>query len=494
MGLLKTKRDGKLVAYRLDKAAVIVGSGENCNIRVADMGLVSRHCQILKMENGFVLRDMSGDAGTFVNGKKVKEHLLSDRDLIQVGKERFTFALSEGENTARVAVSVAPAVAAPAKSGNTARMAAAAPPPAAGRSGNTGRIAAAAPKTERAEVAARTTGRVAAAAPEGAGRTSQGIKKTTGRTGTVQKTTGRSEAVKKTTGRSAASMGYQTQRAGFAMPSTRKGKLIAIGGVLLILAIGGIFYLINAGQVKPDEVRAKMKEQWKDVVKLKPGQEIEMDALIEKILAEHEHVRRYINEDYTKFEKEHTKVHQVAAEQRKAAKEVKPFLDKYAGLKGKPDLKAQAQALYDENKSLIDSYGGTAYVEKLREIQTELQVVLSETGPTWESEIVGLQREVQVAVKKGDCAGAAKVVTDFGTKHNEKEKLQLFAKLNEEREMIKRQSDAFVKRETDRATKELATEGANKADIKKRLEGYKAGLEGYPAALEKLEAAIAGIK
>src|SRR5262245_48032714 len=113
MGVLKAKRNGQLVAYRLDKAAVIVGSGEACNIRVPDAGLVTRHCQILKMENGYVLRDMSGDVGTFVNGKKVKEHLLSDRDLIQVGKERFTFSVSAGENTSRVAVSVAPAAKAP---------------------------------------------------------------------------------------------------------------------------------------------------------------------------------------------------------------------------------------------------------------------------------------------------------------------------------------------------------------------------------------------
>ncbi len=40
MGVLKAKRDGKVVAYRLDKAAVIVGSGDTCNIRVADAGLV----------------------------------------------------------------------------------------------------------------------------------------------------------------------------------------------------------------------------------------------------------------------------------------------------------------------------------------------------------------------------------------------------------------------------------------------------------------------
>src|SRR5262249_44409186 len=134
MGVLKAKRNGQMVAYRLDKAAVIVGSGESCNIRVPDAGLVTRHCQILKMENGYVLRDMSGEVGTFVNGKRVKEHLLNDRDLIQVGKERFTFSEAAGENTSRVAVSVAPVAAAP--TGKTTRAVAA---PA--RSGNTDRIA-----------------------------------------------------------------------------------------------------------------------------------------------------------------------------------------------------------------------------------------------------------------------------------------------------------------------------------------------------------------
>jgi len=493
MGLLKTKRDGKLVAYRLDKPAIILGAGDNCNIRVPDAGAAARHCQILKMENGYVLRDMSGEVGTFVNGKKIKEHLLSDRDLIQIGKERFTFALSEGENTARVAVSVAPAAGAPAKSGNTGRVAAAAP----ARSGTTGRVPAPAtasvPKTERAEGAGRTTGRIASsAAAEGSGRSTQRVNKGTQRTATAQKT----GATRKITSRNAAAMGYQTSRSTFAMPATRKGKMIAFGGVLLILAIGGVFYLINANRVKPDEVKALMMKQWDDTVKkLKPGQEIEMDAAIESILNEHEPVRRYVNELYTKFAKEHEKVHQIAADQKKAAKDVKPFLDKYAAIKAKPeDLKAQAQTLYDEAKAMNDTYGGTMFGPNLQAILKELQVVLSDTGPSWETEIVGLQREVQTNVRKGDCAAAAKAVAEFGVKHNEKDKLQLFNKLNDEREMIKRQSEAFVKREVEKATKELGSDGAKKDEVKKRMEGYKAGLEGYPPALEKLEAFIATIK
>src|SRR5262245_4965597 len=198
MGVLKAKRNGQLVAYRLDKGAVIVGSGENCNMRVPDAGLVTRHCQILKMENGYVLRDMSGEVGTYVNGKKVKEHLLSDRDLIQVGKERFTFSVSEGENTARVAVSVAPAAKPPTArvvTGNTSRRVAAAPAAAApARSGNTGRVAAQPPAA--VEAPSRGTQRV--------NKGTQKLQKAP--TGRVEQAGG----TRKITARTAAAMGYQT--------------------------------------------------------------------------------------------------------------------------------------------------------------------------------------------------------------------------------------------------------------------------------------------
>jgi len=490
MGLLKTKRDGKLVAYRLDKPAVIVGSGENCNIRVADAGCSARHCQILKMENGFVLRDMSGEVGTFVNGKKVKEHLLSDRDLIQVGKERFTFSLSEGENTARVAVSVAPAAApAPARSGNTSRIPA---PPA--KSGNTGRIAAPAPKTERAEVPGRSTGRIPAPAPaEGSNRSTQRMNKApTQRTATMGKSTG---ATKKITARTAAGMGYQTERKTFSLPTTRKGKLIAIGGVAFILALGGTLYFIKSQQINPDAVKATMAAELAELRKFKPDQVIEIDNGFERILAEHEPVKKYVLQMYSNIDKEHTKVHAIAAELKKAGKDVKPFLDKYAAIKAKPDdLKAQAQALYDEGKSLSDSFGGTTYCPQLTSILTELKGILEQRGPGWESAIPSLMNQVRGDAKKGDFVSGKKAIDEFGEKFKEKDEVELFKKLNEQRDFLKRESGMFVKRESDKAQKDLATEGAKKDEIKKHLESLKAGLEGYKEALEKLEVAIAGIK
>jgi pSer/pThr/pTyr-binding forkhead associated (FHA) protein/uncharacterized coiled-coil DUF342 family protein len=493
MGVLKAKRNGQLVAYRLDKAAVIVGSGEACNIRVPDAGLVTRHCQILKMENGYVLRDMSGDVGTFVNGKKVKEHLLNDRDLIQVGKERFTFSDSAGENTSRVAVSVAPAAAMPAAkttravattsgSGNTGRIAS--PPPAVER--KTGRVDAVRPPTARMQPPA---------AVEAPGRSTQRVSK--GNTDRVQKTTGRvTGGTKKITARSAAQMGYQTSRSTFAMPSTRKGKLIAIGAVVFILALGGTMYLIKASQINPEKEKETMLLRVKEIdKKFKPEQAGEKDQALEQILQDYEPVKKYVAQIYSDIEKIHNKVHPVAVELKKAQKEVSPFLNKYEQIKKKPeDLKAQAQTLYDECRSLKESHGATVLGPQLEAIQAELMKILGDRGPSWTEKIVGLQSEVRAMAKKGEIAQALAKVNEFGETFKEKDELELFNKLKEQREFLKRESMAFVARKISETNKELAAEGAKKDEIKKKLEPFKAGLEGYKEALEKLEQFIATIK
>jgi pSer/pThr/pTyr-binding forkhead associated (FHA) protein len=496
MGVLKAKRNGQLVAYRLDKAAVIVGSGEACNIRVPDAGLVTRHCQILKMENGYVLRDMSGEVGTFVNGKKVKEHLLSDRDLIQVGKERFTFSESAGENTSRVAVSVAPAAATPAaKTGATTRAVTA---PA--RSGNTGRIASPPPAVER------KTGRVDAVRPptsrmqppaavEAPGRSTQRVSK--GNTDRVQKTTGRvTGGTKKITARSAAQMGYQTSRSTFAMPSTRKGKIIAIGAVLGILALGGIMYAIKASQINPEKEKETMLHRVKEIDKtFKPDQVAEKDQALEEILRDYEPVKKYVAQVFSDIEKIHSKVHPVAADLKKAQKEVNPFLNKYAQVKNKPeDLKAQAQNLYDECRSLIDSHGGTVLGDKLKEIQEDLKKILAERGPSWTEKIVGLQSEVRAMAKKGEFAQALAKVNEFGETFKEKDDAELWKKTTEQRDFLKRDSTAFVSRKANETQKELAAEGAKKDEIKKKLEALEPGLEGFKDAQDKLKVLIASIK
>jgi predicted nucleic acid-binding Zn-ribbon protein len=271
--------------------------------------------------------------------------------------------------------------------------------------------------------------------------------------------------------------------------------MIAIGAVLTVIAIGGIFYAINASQIKPEEIKAEMAKEIKDMEKLK-DKPVELDAEVERFLSKYEPVKKHVMSIYAKIEKDHGPVHSAADKLREANKAVQPFFNKFAAAKaGKPEeFKAQVQVLYDECRSLAESHGMTVHGEKLREMQAELMAILANAGPGWETSIIPLQGEVKAHAKKGEFAQAAAKIKEFGEKFNEKENVQLFNKLKGEREYLDRESPRFVDREFSKGQKEVADGSLKKDDFKKKLEGFRAGLEGYKPALDKLENHILTVK
>ena len=479
MALLKMKREGKMVAVRLDREAVIVGSGPACNIKVPEGGLATRHCQILRMNNGFVLRDLSGETGTFVNGKKVKEHLLSDRDVIQMGTERFTYAENEGENTARMALSAA---AAP----TTARIAAS-PAPATGKM-----AAAAAPERGTARVAVdptrKTTTRAVPPAaappgpPPGSKTTSRIPKPGTQRLGaatTRRMPTGRTGRITKST-------------ATFSMPKTRKGKVIAACVALGLLGLGGVMTVVLLGQDNPKEIKAELEARWKEDLKIADKNPVKMDEEVQSILANDKY-RKYGGDIFSAVKKSKDAAHQKAVEQIAADKDVGPFLSKVKVAKADPKrLDVEADKLEDEASSLLSRYLQSSYGPELTAIRAEMKKYIEDkqAGKADVTKLaIALSRDVMTKIKEGDCKGALTLVNDFGTKYNEKEDAALFKSLGEQRDQIKRGAEDFVKKKNTEALKM-----DKKADGVKLLEGCRAGLEGYPAALEKLEAHIKALK
>ena len=72
--------------YPLGPNPVVVGRGANCTFILADLSVSRKHFDIIPAKDGYMLRDMGSGNGTKVNGAKVKEHFLTDGDLIVSGK------------------------------------------------------------------------------------------------------------------------------------------------------------------------------------------------------------------------------------------------------------------------------------------------------------------------------------------------------------------------------------------------------------------------
>ncbi len=91
-------RDGRKTAeYLLDLSAVIIGRGQSATLRLDDNRQVSRQHAVIRLDSKsgeYVLEDIGGANGTFVNGQQVESYILRPGDHIVLGRDtlRFDFA------------------------------------------------------------------------------------------------------------------------------------------------------------------------------------------------------------------------------------------------------------------------------------------------------------------------------------------------------------------------------------------------------------------
>ena len=89
--LIFRQADRPDVVKNVLRPTTVIGSGENCNIRLQAQGVLPVHA-VLTLDDGVLrLRDVGSRLGTLVNGARIQRHCLADGDEIRVGP--FTFSL-----------------------------------------------------------------------------------------------------------------------------------------------------------------------------------------------------------------------------------------------------------------------------------------------------------------------------------------------------------------------------------------------------------------
>jgi diguanylate cyclase (GGDEF)-like protein len=80
--------------YKVSDGQTIIGRGQQADVQVTDEGISRRHAEIVHERDEIVIRDLGSTNGTFCNGERIREHVLTDGDKIQVGSTtilKFTF-------------------------------------------------------------------------------------------------------------------------------------------------------------------------------------------------------------------------------------------------------------------------------------------------------------------------------------------------------------------------------------------------------------------
>lgn len=88
-GRLVSLVDGK--EYAIPESGVLIGRDPGAEVVVAQNDVSRKHAEVVPVETGYVVRDLSAN-GVFVNGARVdRSQLLARSDVIRVGSEEFRF-------------------------------------------------------------------------------------------------------------------------------------------------------------------------------------------------------------------------------------------------------------------------------------------------------------------------------------------------------------------------------------------------------------------
>ncbi|MDR3607444.1 MAG: FHA domain-containing protein [Oligoflexia bacterium] len=77
--------------YRIAKDEISIGRGKDCDVVLADKRASRKNSVISRSGMNFLIRDLSSSNGTYVNGERVEEKDLSDKDRVTIGDTEFVF-------------------------------------------------------------------------------------------------------------------------------------------------------------------------------------------------------------------------------------------------------------------------------------------------------------------------------------------------------------------------------------------------------------------
>ncbi|HEX5420449.1 MAG TPA: FHA domain-containing protein, partial [Gammaproteobacteria bacterium] len=95
--LLVTNGGDDLAEVTLDRPRLVLGRDEACDITFESAYLSRYQSLFMETSSGWLLIDLNSTNGSFVNGRRVREHALRDGDLIAIGQYQLRFVWPDGD-------------------------------------------------------------------------------------------------------------------------------------------------------------------------------------------------------------------------------------------------------------------------------------------------------------------------------------------------------------------------------------------------------------
>jgi hypothetical protein len=88
---LRPKGEGLRAGHPINKSQVVIGRNVACDVLVNHKSVSRKHAEIVRLAEGYLLRDLGSQNGTFVNGQRSQESKLTEGDTVAFGDVQFRF-------------------------------------------------------------------------------------------------------------------------------------------------------------------------------------------------------------------------------------------------------------------------------------------------------------------------------------------------------------------------------------------------------------------
>lgn len=88
---------GKGAVFELGGDRTTIGRDAGNDLVLEDAGVSRFHAEIYRIPEGYVIRDLGSTNGTLVGGRKIRERLLEDGDIVSIGGVEMRFDYLRGE-------------------------------------------------------------------------------------------------------------------------------------------------------------------------------------------------------------------------------------------------------------------------------------------------------------------------------------------------------------------------------------------------------------
>jgi pSer/pThr/pTyr-binding forkhead associated (FHA) protein len=87
-------KDKPIAQFQIERDITSIGRRSECDISIKDPAVSGSHAQIQKLGKNYVIEDLGSTNGVVYNGRKVKQQILRNNDVVNIGEHQLKFLIA----------------------------------------------------------------------------------------------------------------------------------------------------------------------------------------------------------------------------------------------------------------------------------------------------------------------------------------------------------------------------------------------------------------